>query len=272
MSAAGSMYPRRFARVPRLRRALPQSAALAAGLLLLALSPARSSAQQGASPLQAGADLASGLIWRGQDYSTAPTLQPWLEVSRGPWYLEVGAAWAVDGSWWGQDASAAWLVRLAGAELALVGSAYFFPDAGWADASPVLELGIAGNGPTALPVRFFVGRNVLHDAEGALYGEFGLAPAWKGLEAGVFVGAGLNRTRYYGADAGEVISAGISLDYTERIAGSLALQVGAAGIYNPTRERGWGILHAGIILPLLPAATRAGGVLRPVGGRGGRAP
>ncbi|MDE3151841.1 MAG: hypothetical protein KGL93_06290 [Gemmatimonadota bacterium] len=186
-----------------------------------------------------GADAASGVIWRGLEFTRALSLEPWVELARGAASLDASGVWAVDGSWAEQEATAAlsWSGRPGTGRV--FGTAYAFPGATRDLPSPVGEVSIEYETAGPTPVRVTVSRNVAHDPEHAAAAGLGAAHTWARTSGELFTVVALNRTRYYDASAGAVLQVGAGAAREFRPARHMAFTAGIAAIYSPAHARSW---------------------------------
>lgn len=195
-----------------------------------------------------GTQAVSSVTWRGLQYTSAPSLQPWIEASWGPASIGAAGSWAADGSWSEQDVSASVEGASPAGTVALLVGTHFFPADARLD-SPVTEAGLEYATGWSVPLRLLVTSNVAHDPDRAAQAELGLAHVWGPLSAELFGGVALNRSAYYEARAGDVLQLGLALDHALPSARGLGMSLGAAAVYSPAHARSWFVARAAVALP-----------------------
>lgn len=244
---------------PRPRLALPC-------LALLALAaPAR--AQEAGAPsspaltLDWGVDLVSRYVWRGLPIGNHANVQPYASLAAGPFTVGAWSSFADD--YLELDLSAGWSRALPAGTLSLSLQDYYShypdePDAeldyfnfrgvrdGEARGRHTLEVAVGFEGPERLPFSLLLAANVWNDPGNSVYLEAGYARTLLGIEWGAVAGLALNRSDYYGADAGEATNLGLSAARAFPLARGPAVEVGAAVVHNPAVDHTFYVLRLGL--------------------------
>ena len=220
---------------------------LIAGLLsmtVIMVSEADVKAQDSESPVSAGADIMSRYVWRGLDYGAAPSIQPYLEYSKGGFAIGAWGAYTTSFSKANEsgiqemDLYASYTI----ADIITVGvTDYFFPqeidynynyfDYGSDTSGHVIEGLVSFNGLENLPLSLTLGYNLVNDDDNSLYVELGYS--FTGVD--LFLGAG--NGLYTGDGEFSVVNIGISSSKEIAITDNFSLPVSASLITNPEAKQ-----------------------------------
>ena len=220
---------------------------LMVGLLsmtVILVSEADVKAQNSESPLSIGADIMSRYVWRGLDYGAAPSIQPYLEYSKGGFAIGAWGAYTTSFSKANEsgiqemDLYASYTI----ADIITVGvTDYFFPqeidynynyfDYGSDTSGHVIEGLVSFNGLENLPLSLTLGYNLVNDDDNSLYVELGYS--FTGVD--LFLGAG--NGLYTGDGEFSVVNIGISSSKEIAITDNFSLPVSASLITNPEAKQ-----------------------------------
>jgi hypothetical protein len=210
----------------------------AISMLLTSTVKVNAQEEEKSNPIDIGADIMSRYVWRGTDYGSSPSIQPYMELGLGGFAL----------GFWG-----AYTTNLPGvqeldfyanytfSDVVTVGIIdYFFPDEVFgydyyefrADSSAhILEGTASFNGLENLPLTFLVGYNMAGDSQNSTYLELGYS-FWL---LDIFLGAG---NGFYTSDGNfNVVNIGISVSKDIKITEKFSLPISASFITNPEAEK-----------------------------------
>ena len=190
------------------------------------------------SPIDIGVDLMSRYVWRGTDYGSSPSIQPYLELGLGGFALGVWGAYTTNLPGVQElDLYATYTFS----DVVTIGiTDYFFPDEIFGydyyefrgDSSAHILEGMASfNGLENLPLTFMVGYNFAYDSQNSTYFELGYS--FSILD--IFLGAG---NGFYTTDGKfNIVNLGISVSKDIKITEKFSLPISASFITNPQAEK-----------------------------------
>ncbi len=210
----------------------------AMAMLLTTTVQVRAQEEEKSNPIDIGADLMSRYVWRGTDYGSSPSIQPYMELGLGGFAL----------GFWG-----AYTTNLPGvqeldfyanytfSDVVTIGIIdYFFPDEIFGydyyefrgDSSAHILEGMASfNGLENLPLTLMVGYNFAGDSQNSTYLELGYS--FSILE--IFLGAG---NGFYTSDGKfNVVNLGITVSKDIKITEKFGLPISASFITNPEAKK-----------------------------------
>jgi hypothetical protein len=194
--------------------------------------------EEKSNPIDIGADIMSRYVWRGTDYGSSPSIQPYMELGLGGFAL----------GFWG-----AYTTNLPGvqeldfyanytfADVVTIGiTDYFFPDEIFGydyyefrgDSSAHILEGMASfNGLENLPLTLMIGYNFAGDSQNSTYVELGYSFSI----LNVFLGAG---NGFYTTNGKfNVVNLGIGVSKDLKITERFSLPISATFITNPEAEK-----------------------------------
>jgi hypothetical protein len=210
----------------------------AMAVLLTTTIKVRAQEAEKSNPIDIGADLMSRYVWRGTDYGSSPSIQPYMELGLGGFAL----------GFWG-----AYTTNLPGvqeldfyanytfSDLVTIGiTDYFFPDEifGYdyyeyrADSTSHILEGMASfNGLENLPLTFMVGYNFAGDSQNSTYLELGYSFSI----LNIFLGAG---NGFYTSDGNfNIVNVGISVSKDIKVTEKFSIPISASFITNPEAKK-----------------------------------
>jgi len=202
------------------------------------------------SKFNVGVDLQSRYVWRGLNLGGAsPSIQP--SVSFATDKLKIGAwgAYSINGEHPGQEADL-YVTYSPSDMFSVTVTDYFFPvdalgDNAYFDydndiTGHVLEGTLSFNGTETLPISLLVAvnfygadKNIDGDVNYSTYVELGYSKSFADSKLGLFAGAVLNESAYYGTTGAGLINLGMKYSKEIAISDAFSLPVNGALIFNP---------------------------------------
>ena len=194
--------------------------------------------EEKSNPIDIGADIMSRYVWRGTDYGSSPSIQPYMELGLGGFAL----------GFWG-----AYTTNLPGvqeldfyanytfSDVVTIGiTDYFFPDEIFGydyyefrgdSTAHILEGMASFNGLENLPLTLMIGYNFAGDSQNSTYLELGYS--FSILD--IFLGAG---NGFYTTDGKfNVVNLGIGVSKDLKITERFSLPMSASFITNPEAKK-----------------------------------
>ncbi len=207
-------------------------------MLLTTTIQVKAQEEEKSSPIDIGVDLMSRYVWRGTDYGSSPSIQPYLELGLGGFALGVWGAYTTNLPGVQElDLYATYTFS----DVVTIGiTDYFSPDEIFGydyyeyrvDSSAHVFEGMASfNGLENLPLTFMVGHNFANDSQNSTYLELGYS--FSILD--IFLGTG---NGIYTTDGKfNVVNLGITVSKDIKITEKFSLPISASFITNPQAKK-----------------------------------
>lgn len=187
-----------------------------------------------------GIDFASRYVWRGLQFSEAPVLQPYVEVTSGNFAFGAWASYETGGQVVGQEFDVYATYTINAFTIGLTD--YAFPvdldsDGYFKMKNHIGEAIVSFSGIDAFPISLMLGVNVYNDDGNSVYSEIGVPFKIGDYELNAFLGAG---NKMYSANSDfAVTNIGFSASKDLKITDTFSIGLTASTIFNPDTDNAY---------------------------------
>lgn len=183
-----------------------------------------------------GAAGVSRYVWRGHDFGDSPSMQPYLEYSKGGLTIGTLAAYPFTSDIGVNEHDVYASYAFGSLEMGVTD--YFFPDGADyfdydSDGNHVIESYVSYSGQ----VSFLIAANVLNDPEHSVYFELGYSMKVDDLDIALFTGGTTGSSEWYGTEGAGLLSVGLTATKEVPVTSEFSLPLFVSYILNPNAQK-----------------------------------